>query len=189
MPRIVRSPGALKPQRHGSLVELLANELKTGKAYGQPRIEEEHFKTGAIRVDVLWDLWHGLSIEDRTNVIIEAYRSAEGEDFANRIALVNGWTFPEATATGMLPVKIFPAMRDDDPASPEQCHQAMIEEGASTLRGRDYLELRFATKDEADASRKRLIARLPASEPCWVIVVEPDLHEAIDWDFSGLEES
>jgi hypothetical protein len=187
MPRIVRSPETATPRRLAGLVEQLADELKSGRESGQPLIDEEHFKTGAVRVVVFWDRWDHISQEDRSEAILEAYRKVEGDDFANRIALVSGLTIPEGQEAGMLPWYVFPALREDDPATPEQCFQAMIDEGASVLRNPSWPELRFATEEEAEACKKRLANRLPGSEPCWVIVPEIRLGEGETWDFSGIE--
>ena len=184
MPRKVRSPEISKPRRNPRLVEDLAGELRSSRESGQPRIEEEHFKTGSIRVVVLWDRWDHVSQEERSDVIIEAYRAVEGEEFAGRLALVNGLTIPEAQASGMLPIRLIAALREDDPATPAQCRQALIEEGASTLLDDDDPQLWFATEEEAEEARKRLSARLPGSEPCWVVIKFPDMHAATEWDFS-----
>ncbi|MGP0063444.1 MAG: hypothetical protein ACLQGP_07590 [Isosphaeraceae bacterium] len=45
----------------------------------------------------------------------------------------------------------------------------MLEQGASKLIEEDGLQLRFATREETEACRKRLIEQLPASEPIWII--------------------
>jgi hypothetical protein len=184
MPRNVRSPETLTPRRPSRLVEELAEELRSGRESGQPIIDEDRFKTGSIRVVVLWDRWDDIDPESRSAAIVEAYRKVEGEEFAGRIALVNGLTIPEAIASGMLPVKIIAALREDDPVTPEQCRQAMIDEGASTLLDDGYPELRYATEEEADAGRKRLAARLPGSEPVWVVIKEPSLTSKYHWDYS-----
>ncbi len=49
----------------------------------------------------------------------------------------------------MLPFQIIPALRKGDPVTLDQCRQAMIDEGASTLLGPDKPQLRFATEEEA----------------------------------------
>jgi hypothetical protein len=79
----------------------------------------------------------------------------------------------------MLPYQVIPAVRKGDPVTLEQCRQALIEEGASMLFGADSPQLRFATAEEAEASRKRLAQRLPKSEPVWIISKEVGTVE--DW--------
>jgi hypothetical protein len=60
----------------------------------------------------------------------------------------------------------------------------MLEEGASTLMGPDALQLRFPTEEDAEACRRRLIQRLPGSEPVWIInreLVARDFATAQEW--------
>lgn len=54
----------------------------------------------------------------------------------------------------------------------EQCRDAMIAEGASTLLDRDRPSLRFVTEAEAEAATcvKRLVNRPPDREPVRTIV-------------------
>ena len=69
----------------------------------------------------------------------------------------------------MLPFQIITALRSTDPVTLEQCRQAMIEEGASHLLGDDNLQLRFPTREEADAAKHRLEEKLPGSEQVWKV--------------------
>ena len=163
----------------GDLAERLADELRQSREGGQPVIDEQGFPTGNLRVTVIWDEWERLSLEDRTAVILRAYDLAEGSGYRQRIALASGLTVPEAYAAGMLPFQIIPALRRGDPVTAEQCRQAMIEEGASTLIEADKPQLRFATEEEAEAARKRLVRRLPSSDQVWVITQEVGKVE--DW--------
>src|SRR5437016_8057467 len=133
MPRKRR--GFEEPPRRtvGRLVERLVDELKSDRASGQPIIEEEEFPTKKLRVNVLWDEWDRIPLEDRTATILRAYEQAEGRDYRDRIALASGLTIPEAHAAGMLPYQVIPALRRSDPVTMEQCRQALIDEGASIL--------------------------------------------------------
>lgn len=56
----------------------------------------------------------------------------------------------------MLPYHLFPALRKTDPVTADQCREAMFAKGATTLLAPD-VQLRFATEEQEDASRKRLI--------------------------------
>lgn len=176
MPRIKNgfvesSPGHLR----GVLDQKLAEELKSGRVSGQPVVHEQEFPTGRLRVIVIWDEWDRLSLEDRTSVILRAYELAEDREYRDRIALASGLTVREAHNAGMLPFQILLALRDTDPFSHEKCRTAMIAEGASVAGDRDYPVLRFATKEEAEASRSRLIKALgPGSEPIWMITRDMD---------------
>ena len=163
----------------GDLVERLVDELKSDRPSGQPMIEEEEFPTKKLRVNVIWDKWDRVPLEDRTATILRAYGQAEGREYRDRIALASGLTVPEAHAAGMLPYQVIPAVRKGDPVTMDQCRQALIDEGASMLFGEDSPQLRFATEEEAEAARKRLAKRLPKSEPVWVITKEVGTIE--DW--------
>lgn len=163
----------------GDLVELLADELKADRESGQPVIYERVFPTQKTQVTVLWDRWDQLPLEARTRIILQAYQRAEPGAPADQIALASGLTFPEAHAADMLPFQIITALRKGDPVSPEDCRQAMIAEGASTLLDPELPQLRFASEDEAEAARRRLANRLPGSEPVWTIV--RDVGKVSDW--------
>ncbi len=179
MPR--KRKGFAEPPRRtvGSLVERLADELKSDRQSGQPLIEEEEFPTKKLRVNVIWDAWDHIPLEDRTATILRAYEQAEDREFRDRIALASGLTVPEAHAAGMLPYQVIPAVRTGDPVTVEQCRKTLIDEGASILFGADNPQLRFATEEDAEAASKRLAARLPNSEPVWVIIKEVGTVE--DW--------
>ncbi|HKI33286.1 MAG TPA: hypothetical protein VKA46_15645 [Gemmataceae bacterium] len=179
MPRKRR--GFEEPPRRtvGHLAERLVDELKSDRQSGQPMIEEEEFPTKKLRVNVIWDEWERVPLEDRTATILRAYEQAEGGDYRDRIALASGLTIPEAHAAGMLPYQVIAAVRQTDPVTAEQCRRALIEEGASILFGEDQPQLRFSTEEDADAARKRLAERLPNSEPVWVVTKEVGTVE--DW--------
>jgi hypothetical protein len=169
MPRIRRGIEEHPRLKGGDLVDRLAHELRFNRDTGQPVIYEQEFPTGNIRVTVIWDEWDHLTLEERTSVVLRAYESAFGRTYRDRIALASGLTFPEAHASGMLPFQIISALRKGDPITLEECRQAMIDEGASTLLSADQPQLRFATQEEAEAARKRLSQRLLGSEPVWVV--------------------
>lgn len=173
MPRIKRGLEEAPKLRFPELAEELVDELRSEREAGQPRIEEQHFpKTNAVRVTVVWDKWAPLSDEDRAAIILQAYERVEGEEFRDRIALAIGLTVPEAYESGLLPYQIMTAIRPGDPVTPEQCAQAMSDQGASWLFDPNRPQLRFATEEEAHACKERLIRALPGSEPVWVIAKE-----------------
>ncbi len=179
MPRIKRDFVEPLPTTSGDLSDRLAAELREAHATGQPVIDEQAFPSGRVRVNVIWDEWDRLPLEERTAVILRAYESAEGHAYRDNIALASGLTFPEAYASGMLPFQVFPALRQGDPVTPEECNRAMIAEGASTLLDSNRPQLRFSTQDEADAAIRRLIQRLPKSAHVWVSTREVGTVE--DW--------
>src|SRR4051794_35165560 len=179
MPRMRRGFQEQPRRTVASLVERLVDELNAGRHSGQPMIEEEEFPTKKLRVNVIWDEWDRVPLEDRTATILRAYEQAEGREYRDRIALASGLTVSEAHAAGMLPYQVIAAVRKGDPVTMDQCRQALIEEGASIWFGEDNPQLRFATEEEAEAARKRLAERLPNSEPVWVITKEVGTVE--DW--------
>ncbi len=65
----------------------------------------------------------------------------------------------------------------------QQCREAMIAVGASTLLANDMPQLRLPSEEDAEACRRRLAALLPGSEPVWVITREVGRVE--DWSASG----
>jgi hypothetical protein len=169
MPRIRRA-AKQQPICFPNLLTELVNELKASHDAGQPLIEEHVFpKTNAVRVTVIWDKWDAVPDEDRSTLILQAYEQAEGKAFRDRIALAIGFTVPEAVELGLLPFQVITALRPGDAVTLEQCRQAMIEQGASLLIDPAKPQLRFATEEEAEACRQRLIQHLPESEPVWVI--------------------
>src|SRR5277367_5371728 len=118
-----------------NLVERLVDELRSAHSSGQPLIEEEEFPTKKLRVNVIWEKWDRVPLEDRTATILRAYELAEGREYRDRIALASGLTVPEAHATGMLPYQVIAAVRRGDPVTTDQCRKALIDEGASILFG------------------------------------------------------
>jgi hypothetical protein len=179
MPRKKRVVAGLPRRPMADLAEQLADDLTSNRESGQPLIDEQEFATGKIRVTVIWDKWDRLPLEDRTAVIHRAYDLAGESDYGERIALASGLTVPEAHAAGMLPFQIIPALRNGDRVTWEQCWQAMIDEGASTLVDPKNPQLRFATEEEAETSRRRLAQCLPDSEPVWVVTQDAGRIE--DW--------
>lgn len=173
MPRIQRRLDEPRRIRFPDLVAELEKELKNARTSGQPLIEEQVFpKTNAVRVMVIWDQWEAVSDGDRYQTILQAYEEVEGKVFCDRIALALGLTVPEAAEAGMLPFQITTALRRDDPVTLGQCREAMIAQGASVLLDPEKPQLRFATEEEAEVCRQRLIEQLPGSEPVWVIAKE-----------------
>ncbi len=49
---------------------------------------------------VIWDDWDSLSQQDRSVLIMDSYRAAEGDDAANRVSVAMGLTQREAERLG-----------------------------------------------------------------------------------------
>ncbi len=166
------------------LAEELAAELKGNHEFGQPVIYEHAFRTGKARVTVIWDKWQDAPLQERSATILRAYEMAEGPESRDRIVLASGLTVPEAHAAGLLPYQIIAALRKDDPVTPDQVKQVMLDEGGSLLFHWDRPQLRFATGEEAEAARQRLIQRFPGSEDVWIIdreITAQDFATRQDW--------
>jgi hypothetical protein len=184
MPRKRMGPETPSVAAKKDLAEELAAELKGSRDYGQPVIYEQTFRTGKARVTVIWDAWDGTPLQQRSATILRAYEMAEGAESRDRLALASGLTVPEAHAAGMLPYRIIAAVRGGDPVTSDQARQAMREEGGSLLFNPPGVQLRFATGEEAEAARQRLIRRFPGSDDVWIIdreVTAQDSATAQDW--------
>ncbi len=66
----------------------------------------------------------------------------------------------------------------------EQAKQAFVEEGGSLLFNPLKVRLLFATQEEVEGCRQRLIRRFPGSEDVWLINLESTAE-----DFAGVQES
>lgn len=169
MPRKTIRTQTAQPAPKGGLVDKLAAELNSDRDYGQPLVYEQEYTTKKVRVTVVWDEWADASLEERSAIILGAYEQAEGIQGREKIALASGLTVPEAASAGLLPFRVIPGLRKTDPVKPEQVIEAMMEQGASNLTKPDGPQLRFATEEEAEACIQRLVKKLPASEPIWII--------------------
>src|ERR1700687_770559 len=111
MPRIRMSPDARTGTVRKELANQLASELKSDHKSGQPVIYERTFRTGKVSVNVIWDAWEGIPLQERSATILRAYELAEGSAQQDRIALARGLAVPEADPPGMLPSQIIGALR------------------------------------------------------------------------------
>ena len=100
---VIRSSGQLQAEiSRDTLVEQLTKEL-IGEAQAQgPLIFEVPIANNdTFHVIVVWDAWEGVSPEDRSSIILDAYKKRdevkEDEDpMAPRITLVIGATVDQA---------------------------------------------------------------------------------------------
>jgi hypothetical protein len=168
MPRIRLIPEA-NFLNHPELVKELANELSGEREFGQPMaVEEPYGGTDDFRVTVFWDKFDAVPEDERTNIILQAYESANLGD-VDRIAVALGLTFPEADAEGVLRYEVVPGIRRHNPIPVEQCFDAMRSLGASTLRDSRRPQLFYPTMKHATAAIGRLDELLPGSRDVWTI--------------------
>ena len=103
MPRHVRVTPPVVAE-HDSLLADLVGELKSHNLIGQPIILEDRTpQTNSIRVYVIWEQWDIYPGESRSQLIMDAYGEAFGEETQRQITLALGVTVPEAVAIGLLP--------------------------------------------------------------------------------------
>jgi hypothetical protein len=110
----------INPELDISRYEPLTTELNEELAHpgvGQPYIIEENIpSTESKHVHVVWDAWSGIREEERSQIILEAYRRLEGREPEN-IAVAVGLLPTEAFAAGLLPYVIQSTRRNSDGVS------------------------------------------------------------------------
>lgn len=176
MPRVRRE--IEQPEiAHPEVLKDLVTELRNSRTFGQPMIDELVLpKTGALNITVIWDRWEPIDEQERLNIILRAYEEVEGKEFVDNIALAAGLTVPEAIESQLVPFEVIAALRKSDTVTAEQCRQAMIEHGASSLRNAKKPQLRFRTLQEAEACVERLKEMLPGSDAIWTISQETAIY-------------
>jgi hypothetical protein len=159
--RGVRSP------RHDTLVDELKSELASGNRPQPAFIEEDYAPTKSRHIYVVWDRWASVPEDERIEVIIRAYEEFEGPGSSENIAVAIGVTGSEAIETGLLPFKV------DYPHSSVALidHEAAKKsERTATILGKNASELRYPTREEAEAAIQRLRSVLPNSD--WTVIHE-----------------
>lgn len=170
MPRIKlnKSYNSSLPRINHNLVENLSQQLIDDYQVAQPLIYEYELRGGLLRAIVVWDKWLSLPLEERTAIILAAYKSQGHEN----IALASGLTIPEAVALGLLRFRVIPTLRKSDGISQETCWETMRSVGASGLFDVNQPQLYFATRSEAEQTIVELVKRLPGTDEIWTIVQE-----------------
>lgn len=157
-----RSTRALSADHRKTLLKKLANERRGKSDPAGPVIFEIPLGTSNNQdVLVVWEEFHDLPSEDRSELILEAYK-----DQKDKISQALGVTYQEATEQYLLPYAVLPLIRKGD-ADPHEVRQAMLEEGGIQLAS-DKVDLRFPTMAMAEAAHRRLHDRLPRGY--WSIV-------------------
>lgn len=84
-----------------TLRDILAKELRNpAPGTSEPLVAIEPLDEKNSRVIVIWDAWHNLPRQERTDVIIDAYEAAFGTDAALNVSLATGLTPTEADRMG-----------------------------------------------------------------------------------------
>ena len=145
-----------------SLIATLAQELKSDSGASQPLILEKFVKATGIRnVSVVWEAWKAVPEDARGDVILAAYETSEGKEYADTILVAEGYTPLEAANLGMLPYRV--KAEKAGPFSRANLNVAFIGEAAATVLGAKAKELRYARREDAEAAAKRLNTLLPGS--------------------------
>src|SRR5579871_3795113 len=170
MPRFIITPNAPSP-KHERFVRKLVQEFTASSAHLQPLILEEQVpSTKSRHVRVIWDAWKDLTDEQRAAVIVDAYKEGEGPEAAEQITIAEGVTPQEALALGLLPFKVVPARKKNDPIPQPVYQSTLAAEARHSLLGPKAKELRFVRVEDAEQAVNRLRQALPGSS--WAVVQE-----------------
>ncbi len=159
--------GAMSPPNE-ELVVKLAEFLLQPPLKGQPFIIRKSIgTTGLQNLIVIWDRWHGVPLQERTEIILAANDTLETTMRAN-LSLALGRTMDEAISLGYLPFRVEPISRSGSSADRDRILNALREEGAvETGQG---LQLRFTTLEQAQDAFIQLEGKV--SGPLWSIIQE-----------------
>jgi hypothetical protein len=154
------------------LIVKLAEFLFQPPRKGQPMIIRNPIgTTGLQNLIVIWDRWHGIPLQKRTEIILAANDTLE-TTLRTRLSLALGRTMDEAISLGYLPFSIEPINRTSDNADRDRIlnamRSAMREEGAVETGQR--LQLRFPTLEQAQDAFVRLQQKV--SGPYWLMIKE-----------------
>jgi len=92
-----------------ALLEPLIEEMrkKEERGAGPKIIVEGYEKKGPLHVYVVWDQWKDISLQERSRLIMEAFRQVEPEEDFLRDTIAMGLTPDEAPRYGIEVEKIF----------------------------------------------------------------------------------
>jgi hypothetical protein len=86
-----------RPENAEELTRDLVQELRHPSTKGQPEIIIEQPQPGQpIHLYVIWDIWDKLSLQERSEIIMDAYEEAVGKQESSLITMAMGLTQPEA---------------------------------------------------------------------------------------------
>jgi hypothetical protein len=149
-------------ERRRTVIDQLARELSGETTPNGPVIFEIPFQPpDKFDVLVVWDAWEPFSSEDRSNIILEAYK-----ELRPKIAQALGVTYQEAIEQQVLPYSVVPMVRHGE-VDGEELKKAMIAEGGFVLAS-GKVDLRFPTMALAERAHRRLSDKLPKGY--WSIV-------------------
>ena len=170
-PGTTNRPPAANGHAHAVLVRELADRF--GQDSDSPELPlvviNRVPQTRTVHAVVIWDRWKDLTVPQRGRVIADAYATARPDE-RDPVTLPMGLTPGEALRQGFLPYQIVPMARAGDGVTAEQVTGAMQAAGGVLLRVGDDVQLRFATRGQANAAYRRLVERI--NKPIWAISEE-----------------
>ena len=153
----------LTTRQRKTLLKQLVKELAGEPTTEGPIIFEIPLEQSDRRdVLVVWDAMGDLRSEDRTDLILEAYKPR-----ADKIAQAVGVTRREAIEHGWLPYQVKPASIGPSLAGNlQELKKAMLDQGGFVLDG-DNVVLRLPSFAMAEYAAQRLMSRVPEQQ--WYI--------------------
>ena len=126
-------------------------------------------QTRSVHLLVVWDRWRDLAIPERGRAIADAFAAAFPDDQAV-VRLPMGLTPGEALSQGYLHYQITPLVRPGDHVPAKAVRDAMASAGGVPVSAGADLQLRFATRPQAEAAYRRLLEKI--NKPIWTLSEE-----------------
>jgi hypothetical protein len=160
--RVEATASVITAEQRGRVIDQFTRELSGETTPDGPVIFEIPFeRSDKFDVLVVWDAWGPFSSEDRSSIILGAYKEQRA-----KIAQALGVTFQEAIEQQLLPYAVIPMVRPGE-VDPEELKKTMVAEGGRTLAS-SKVDLRFPTMALAEQAHRRLSDKLPKGY--WSIV-------------------
>ncbi|HUB26880.1 MAG TPA: hypothetical protein VL992_15755 [Tepidisphaeraceae bacterium] len=149
-------------KRLGNLVDNLSETL----IEKHPRVSEPFVVENVIpqvaraHVVVIWDRWIGLSAQERSQVILDAYEKANRLTGISIMA-ATGLTAEESLRQDFLPYSIITMPQKDEKLSSKELEAAMSKAGGILVKVGESVGLRFPTRETAEAAYRKLREEIP----------------------------
>jgi hypothetical protein len=152
----------LTKKRRAELIDKLMNELAgKGESIGPVIFEIPLDGMSQIDVLVVWDEWEPVRPEDRSAIILEAYKKQKV-----KVGLASGATHAEALEQDLLPYTITSNPPHGEKAAPDKLRVAKLAAGGIPVGGQ--IVLRFPTMSTAHTALQKLSELFP--DGYWTIV-------------------
>lgn len=149
-------------EQRQDVAERLARELAGEQTPKGPVIFEIPLERhDRIDVLVVWDAWKPFESEDRSKMILDAYK-----DSRSQVAQALGVTYEEAIEQQVLPYAVVPMIRPEE-LDEQDVKNVMRAQGGFELEN-GKVDLRFPTMSLAEEAHRRLADSMPKGY--WSIV-------------------